>query len=42
MRLVCNKDKDGKNEPKLIEFDATEDDDPPIHSFYVTSGEFGE
>ncbi len=42
MKLVCNKDKAGKEEPKLIEFDSTEDDDPPIHSFYVTSGEFGE
>ncbi len=42
MRLVCNKDKAGKDEPRLIEFDATEDDDPPIHSFYVTSSEFGE
>jgi len=42
MKLISNLDEQGKPEPKLIEFDAKEDDDPPIHSFYVTADEFGE
>lgn len=48
MHAIDNeKDENGniklkKENFKLIEFDETEDDDPPIHSFYVTSDEFGE
>lgn len=41
MKLVYNIDDKGEPEPRLIEFDAKEDDDPPLHSFYVTAGEFG-
>ena len=42
MKLIYNLDEQGKPEPKRIEFDAKEDDDPPLHSFYVTAPEFGD